>query len=274
MRQYSAITAIPRTFSSKALYRDVASAWDGMGMLYLLLILLIYLVPLSLREVQAIDHVLEGDAEYSIYRGFLARSITPSSAVAGLVLQLPDIAITGGKARVDAPQPYHIRNPKTDAPLITIDTTGTTTALTNPDTAALVTADQILVWENGRAVTRWRFAETQDMALTGEDFQRWSRLLPLIYLPTNLLALFIYTGLITFTLATIGLVINTILGAELEYKALLRCTAVALTPALALDMLAVLGNVPFFSNPALVVFLLHAVYLYIAIEANVPGKRE
>ena len=96
--------ALYMSFYSRHLYVDVGKRWRGLGLLYLLLAIAILSIPFSVRM------------SINLNRSFNEQIIEP-------LLLLPTIYVQNGKASLDKPMPYLVKNKKGQVVLI-VDTTG------------------------------------------------------------------------------------------------------------------------------------------------------
>ena len=117
--------ALYMAFYSSRLYVDVAKRWRGYGVLYLLLVLVIALIPLSARIIFEFD------------RYFNEQMILPLEA-------LPPLYVQNGEVAFDKPMPYLIKN-KTGDIVAIIDTTGAVKKInsTYPKLNFLITKDTL-----------------------------------------------------------------------------------------------------------------------------------
>src|SRR5216117_1409089 len=104
MRRYSILRALPLSFSSRDLYRDVARNWQGGGLMYLLLLVAMTTMPFLIRIQVGMGQWARGEASQ-------------------LVNQIPPIRIRHGVVGVSRPTPLTITDSKGTAFAI-IDTSG------------------------------------------------------------------------------------------------------------------------------------------------------
>ena len=258
MRRYSIFHALPLSFFSGELYRDVARSWRGIGMVYLLLLVALVTLVVVIRIQIGTDRWARGEAR-------------------GLVEQIPHMVIRHRVVEVDAAMPYTIRDPKTGTPVAIIDTTGQIASLDGQEATVLVTADHIMYRKSAAETRVFQLATVKDFTIDPERADRWLRLLATWAAPVA--AVFVFGGLFCLRLvqqlmlAVIGLLAASAVRARLDFSALMRLAAVALTPALLieplLDILKV--KVPGF---ALIWIVLALAYLMWAVAANRPGPTD
>jgi hypothetical protein len=97
--------ALYMSFYSRRLYVDVGKRWRGFGLLYLLLVITVFSIPLSLKMGA------------NLTQSFNKQIIDP-------LLQIPTVYVQNGEVSFDKPMPYFIKNKKSEVVSI-IDTTGT-----------------------------------------------------------------------------------------------------------------------------------------------------
>ena len=221
MRRFSILHAIPLSFFSGDLYRDVARSWRGIGLAYLLLVVALLTVTVVIRMQIALDGFARGEG------------------ATGFIEQIPRIVIRHRVVEVDAPMPLVISDSKTGTELAIIDTTGQVTSLDGLEAKVLLTADQVHF--------RKSVAETRVFALSGvKDFTvdsaragRWLNTFSTWASP--IAAPFVFVGLGCFRLfqqlllAVVGLLVGRVLGVRIDFSAHMRLAAVALTPALIVE---------------------------------------
>ena len=110
---------------SSRLYIDVAKRWQGYGILYMLLLIVIVSTPLSVRIMLDFKHYFDEQLSYPIE-------------------QLPTLYIQNGNVVFDKSMPYLIKNKVGDVIAI-VDTTGKVTEIgaAYPKLSILVTKDKL-----------------------------------------------------------------------------------------------------------------------------------
>jgi hypothetical protein len=239
------------SFFSKDLYRDVSANWKGYSFAYLFSLLAICLIP----------GVLSIHAELSSFLSEQAPKI---------ISQMPTITISKGLASVDRPQPYVIKDEKTGSPVIILDTTGQITTLKETKASVLLTRNAIIFRSDG---------EERTLDLTGLDDMTINRVklyemidsldswFAVLLYPIALLFSFAYHVLQVLVYAGVGLMYAKSLKAPLEYANLIRLSTVAITPAVLIGAMLVLGGL---SIPAWWVFsfLFSLGYLFFGVKVN------
>jgi hypothetical protein len=258
VRRFSILHPPLLSWFSAPLYRDVAANWKGTGFLYLFLLLA---VCWALTLASAHRKI-----------GALVETLGPA-----LVEQVPRITIRSGRVSVEAPQPYTLRVPGMEEPLLVIDTTGGTRSLDETDARHLLTETQLHVRKSRGESRVYDLSQIAHFEVDRDSVRRWldlfRRFCALFLYPFALAGSLAYRILQALLYAAIGVGFARLLRAELAYPALLRLTCVAVTPAVILDTARQLTGVSVrFWWP--ICFALAMAYLLYAIRANAGGPEE
>jgi hypothetical protein len=254
--RYSKFAALVLSFFSPSLYRDVARNWRGIGLLYLLLLLTLTWLPVLARW------------------HFSVRDYAYGGAAASTLREFPTITINKGVVSIAEEEPYVWRDPEGGEVILYVDTTD---AFDRPEAAqakVLLGRSAVEVRNNPRETRVYDLSEVNYFYLDKNRMIAWTRwfsdrLVPL-GLPTALLISFIW-GLVRLLLyALIGLIFASIFGARLDFAALMRLAAVAMTPGMVLDALAWTLN--FGWSPccawSVLIGVVTLIYLGFAVKAN------
>lgn len=254
-KQFNYFDALWQSFFSRSLYVDVVERWHGVGLLYLLLIVMISWAP-DLVKMQVGLQNFQGEE------------------VEGLIRQLPAIKITDGVASADVETPYFIKDPKSGEVLAIIDFTGKYTNLENTPAKLLLTSKE-LVSRKSEGETRVNsLAGVKDFAITRERVRLWVHLFVtwIVVLIAPFMIVFTYAFRIVQALiyAAIGMAFAHSLKTKLTYGTLLRLTCVALTPMIIFTTVTSLLTLPL-KFPRPFVWLVHLViavlYIRFAVKA-------
>ena len=220
MRRHPILLAIPLSFFSRALYRDVARSWRGIGLVYLVVVVAILTLVVMIR-------MQFGVSRWSQTQG------------QGFAEQVPTIVIRNRVIEIDRPMPYVIQDRQTGAELAIVDTTGQITSLDGLEARVLLTADR-LVYRKSAAETRViQLSAVNNLTISRAVAKRWLGIITMW--TTTVMAPFVFGGFFGLRLfqvlvfALVGLVVVRLVKAPLDFSALMRLTAVALTPALVLE---------------------------------------
>lgn len=249
---YSAIQALYLSFYARELYQDVARNWKGLGLPYLLFILTLFWIP----EIM------------NMHRNF---SEFIADEGPGYVEQIPVITIARGEVSIKEEMPYTIYDKKNKTPFAVIDTTGKISSLDNSSAKVLVTRNALIVKKDENEVHSLPFADVGDITVTKTLTYAWLEIF------NNLIValLFPVLLLISFGLHVLQMVMLSFLGGNfakyfnvnLDFRALMRLSAVAFTPPLLLETVHAILDISYVYS-SFVSFLLAAGYLYYAIGAN------
>lgn len=262
MRKFQIWHALWMSFYSRPLYRDVAQKWTGLGLAYLCLLVAAAWLPPLLKFHVATRRWTGGEAQE------IAR-------------QFPRITIQKGEVRVDPPGRHVINDPETGKPFLVIDTEATAEELAaSDDTLILLTRHQLIVWQPQRGQMRVQdLRGIESFSLTPDELRSW------LNFAGTFLALCLFPFVFVFSLVyrLVQVLVYGLLGRAmaagaklaLGYDALVRLSAVAITPAVWLDTLHDFSP---FKVPVLlwwlICFLVAMGYLQFGIVANRPAAAE
>ncbi len=239
-------------FYSADLYRDIARRWRGLGMGYLLVLLMVIWIPSALEIRSTLNE----------FRQDMAPPV---------IAQLPTIDIVNGEARVQGETPRTIRDNE-GLPLMLIDLEAGPEALDNSSAMALLTRTHFYVRQGGRS------GQARVLDLDGLDgltidrqgvtslINGGTRIITAIAFPAGVIWSFSYRLSQALVFAVIGLILANTMNLGLPYAALVRISVVALTP---LILIRTVQNLASFSIPLwwLVGFVIFVAYLYFGLQA-------
>lgn len=257
MRQYGCLKAIPLSFYSRDLYRDVSSNWAGSVVLYLLLLLALCWALLSVH----------------IQRDLIAGYAFASNK---FIPQIPVMVIKNGEIKTPEHRPYLIKNPddKDHAVFAIIDTTGKYTNLDNSDASILITKNTIL-YKHENKVKVQPISSTIELDIKPVELQQsigfginW---MWVFFLPILIGLSFIYRVVVGALYAVVGKLFAVIAEIPLTYGQILKISILAMTPAIILSTGLSWFSITFY-HEWLVYFVLTVAYLIFGINANKKGK--
>jgi hypothetical protein len=239
-------------FYSKSLYRDIAVNWStGFCFLYLLSLLALYWIPGMIRM----------DADLSTY----IEDEAPK-----FVNQLPSIVISKGQASIDGPQPSIIKYPEKGDAVMIVDTTGQITSLENSSAIILVTKTQLFIKDSLQGTRILNLSELGDMtidkALVYDWLEVFSEWFAILVYPFALLFSFAFRSAQVLIYALIGMLFSQVIRVGLNYQALMRLAAIALTPVIIFNALMIFFKIPI-PSPWLINAIITTGYLIFAIRA-------
>ena len=243
-----------RSFFSADLYREAAERWPvRRAVVYLLLLVSLCWLPFMFQMDAAIRDYVENE-------------------LPELIADFPAIRISGGEASVDAPQPYIIQDPDTGKPLAILDTTGEITSLEDTDARLLLTKDKLFV-ENDNQTRIFDLSQMDGLELDRSSLEYFFGLMSPWFAigmyPILVAGTYAYRLVVVVFYALIGLIVAKVTGAALDFQALFRVAAIAITPVYLLNtvlsLLKVQIPVGFLISMALVV-----VYLVFGVRSAKP----
>lgn len=240
--QYS--KALYASFYSSVLYADVVKRWHGLGMGYLLFLIILGAIPLSGRVIVAFNHFFQEEILFPIQ-------------------VLPLLTIQNGEITYNQPMPYLIKNNKGEVVSI-IDTTGTVFEMNKayPQLTVLITKNKIdfrppsykqFLGLVKNAIGNPIYTRTFDKGLNGlfsgtewlhsSGISRLNTLMQILVFPGVTLFYFGVFGIILLLMsALVQLYSDIFFGFKLPFKASCRLLAVAATPTLVLFFFMRGGN--------------------------------
>ncbi|HEV7746003.1 MAG TPA: DUF1189 domain-containing protein [Pyrinomonadaceae bacterium] len=252
MKRYSIFHPLVLSFFSKSLYRDVGKNWRGTGLLYLLLVILLLWIPATIKGHRDFGRFVDDDAK-------------------GITEQIPAVRITNGQVSTDASMPHSIKDPKTGATLAIIDTVDTSVEAKNPSVPLILTKTKLVMRKNASETQIFDLSGVQNFYVDRARVEGWlatarTWFFPVFY-PVAVFFSFIFRGIQILIYALIGLGFAAMLHAKLDYKTLMRLSAIAITPVMILNLLFEL--VPFhLPGWTLLGIIIGLGYLFFAVKAN------
>ena len=224
MRRFGRLQALWLSFYSRDLYREAARRWKGIGVLYLLLLLALTWLP-------------------SPVRWFAGLRLFAAGQGSEIVAQLPVITIEGGVMTADPPGPHVI--PLDDVTLIIDDSVDTVPSDLDGQTAVLTRREFGMTKPRSNERRVWELGPELNMVIAPDDVAGF--LGSLSYWVPPLGYFFCVAGSLIFrTLqvllyGAIGLMLAGRWRAGLDYSALVRLSALAITPVVILRTLLWFG---------------------------------
>lgn len=252
MKQYSYIHSLYFSFYSGSFYQNVARNWKGLCLSYLLFILCLFWIPEVLRIRSEVSEFLSAEAP-------------------GYVKQVPIITISQGKVSIKEQVPYFINVPENNNPFAIIDTSGQTTSLDKSSALFLLTNSQLIIKNSSTESRSFDLKGISHLIIDQKVLYEWieifTAVLPLVLFPFMLLYSFLYHAVQVLLIAGIGALFAGKFQATLNYKALIRLSAVSFTPAIILQTLHAVLDIPF-PYGAPIAFCITLGYLYYAVGSN------
>ena len=257
-RRYSALAVVVLSFCSADAYRDVARRWGGIGFLYLILVAAITAVPPAIAAHVRLAEIM-------------------NVQVPELLSDFPLIQLKSGEAsaRGYSSDVYSFVDHQSNRPLLYVDTTG------RPETGHRSTA---IIELSKRELTihlqhyPYIVISVSDLPTVTFGSKQVAAILQsaVYWLGPAVFVVVFCAGLIgRFVLAMLlgaaGQILRRIFAADLDYSALVRLAAVAMTPAVILAMFVDLTDlsIPF----APIVFsAIGLSFFFFALKSNAPSN--
>lgn len=277
MKKYNLPQAFLLSLFSRELYRDVCKNWQGIGFIYILILLSVVLLPAAINIFSSIHTALGAikDENGDLYL---------SDKMKDIASQVPDMFIEEGRLNIKTEGTYIIKNPDTGSPLVIIDTTGKTLSLKDSPASVLATENFIIIKEHNDHAQRmvwkdlldlFKISHSEKVIINSKIALGWmekaieqSYLIPYIFYFWKLPSLFILFSLRALIFAFGGTIICQMLKTELPFSTLIRLAAVASTPIILLEAISVYTGQEIFGFKDFVYFVAHCWFMYFAIESN------
>lgn len=254
MKEYNLIQAVYMSFYSRKLYKDVANNWGGYAFLYLVFILALTWI-------------------YFTYTTQVAFTNTYAAFSEQIVWQMPVIDIKNGVISTPEKRPYSITDPGDKSIVYAIiDTTGYFKELPKyPITMMLVKKTEIIYTPKTRETRIYKLPSDLTTTIRPTDINNhikdYVAYAWILIFPAALLGSFIFLLLQAIILSLIGKIFSKSIHVNLSYGKILQISMVAFTPALILQILISVFQLPSF-HPQLIYFAIAILYMFYGIQAN------
>jgi hypothetical protein len=251
MRNFTWWQAFSLSFFSRQLYQSVAQQWRGIGAIYLLILCALVAMPVAFEIRHGYYSFIENDLPLYLD-------------------ELPELTIQDGSASTQEERPYIINEKGTNDPFIVVDTSGQITSLEQTSAPVLITNDRIYIRKSDVETRSFDFSGFADMTIDRQLIDSFLAttskfVMPLTYV---ILVLFAWSWRITQAMlyALLAGWLAKKQGVSLRYPSYVRISAVALTPAMIIDMfIGILGlPLPFAS---VLFIVLEVMYLRFAVQS-------
>jgi len=216
------LRGLVESWSRKDFYAEAALRCRGAGLVYLL-------VVVALVQVVAVTVIAVA------FQQWITREVPRFTG------QIPAMTIDRGRLSTAVAMPYRLVDPKTGQAWAIVDTAGTLEELPREPGSVLVTSTEVIVRKSALETRVFQLAPVSHLVVDGPTVQRWIGTLSLFLPP------FLYCVLVPFgwawnlacaaVLALVGLLFARGRAPRLEFAAVMRIAAVALTPVILLDTL-------------------------------------
>jgi hypothetical protein len=247
MKRYSTLHPLVMSFFSPKIYRDVAYAWRGACILYLLILVALTQVPNAVIFQRGASDFARKDAPL-------------------LIAQVPKMTFSNGTLSTEENRPYQIKDPESGALLVLVDTTGSAKALSDTTASVLFTATQLSVKRNENETRIITYSKNYAFVVTAERIARILEWIEnygaaVLYLCSVVIVL-VYRMAQALVFSLAGLFLAKVMHVRLPFGAVYRLTAAAMTPALIIGALRTSLGTPAFVAPYAVLLFLALVFGY------------
>ena len=251
-RQYSRFSALILSFFSADLYRDVARRWRGIAFWYLVLLLAISWIPVAIKAQVSFARFVRQDAPRTL-EGF------------------PPITIANGVVTIDRPEPYLWRDADSGEVFLYVDTSGAFDLPEGAHAKARLSRSQVTVQQSNYESRTYDLSGIKSFSVDKIRVLGWLRMttswIGLGLFAIGLLGTLVWHLIQVLIYGAIGLLLAMMFHARLNYPALVRLAAVAITPAILLDTVFDMAgiHVPY---SVLLFLAIEMGYLAFAVKAN------
>jgi len=181
------------------------------------------------------------------------------------------ITVSQGKVSINEQVPYIINMPGKNTPFAIIDTSGQTTSLDKSDALVLLTKSQLIIKNSSSESRTFDLKGIDHLIIDQKALYEWietfNTVFPVVLFPFVLFFSFLYHVIQVLLISGIGTLFAKRFQAELNFKTLMRLAVISFTPAIILQAIHALLDIPFpYSAPISLVITLG--YLYYAIGSN------
>lgn len=252
MREYSIWQAIPMSFYSRKLYRDVARNWGGTAFLYLLLI-----VALSMAVCTYLTQVYLNQMYVKVTDTFVA--------------QIPVMTVKDGKISTPEKRPYLIKDANNKEVVAIIDTTGKYKSLEKSKTPLLITETEIISQPKDNQVRIDKIPENVNFVfapvVVNEYIKGTFGFAWIFIFPLYVLLMYLYRVIQALIYAVFGRLFGVLVGADISYAQTLFIAMVSITPVIVLLTIKWIANIEV-PNVGIWAFVIAMGYLFHGVLAN------
>ena len=260
MKRFSILHPLYMSFYSGELYQDVGRNWKGVGLGYLFLVMALLQLPMAAKIHVSFSKWVETEA-------------------GEVVDKIPQIHIRHGEVSTNVETPYFIPSPKSPANrvsatseyLVVIDLTGKYRTLEDVNADVLLTRRALAMRQRPSEVRTYDLSQVESFDVDAARIRGWLDsarffVAPLFYVFVLLFS-YLYRVIQVAIYAAIGILFARSLQAGLEYPALMRLAAVAVTPPMLLNQVVDLTqfHIPLWS---LICLGMALGYVYFGVKAS------
>lgn len=264
MHNTSLLKAIPKSFYSKELYREVGREWQGYGFSYLFAAIAIFCLPVAVAAL--------------IYSFTI--TLDKPFAFNSFIDQIPVMTVKNGEIHTDVAMPYYIKDRETGAAIAIIDTTRPVTDwsqnMSQYRVLAVVGKDQIIINRNLNSKTGekrlYDIPREMNTVITSDSVRaQANELLDYAWLGVIISAVilvlmwFVSRIVLMFLYGILGKIMDFALRTGFSYTDCVRLASVASTATIALFLLSIIFTIHL---SGWTYFAVNTLYLFYAIGIN------
>jgi hypothetical protein len=262
MSRVNLLKAIPLSFYSKSLYREVRQSWKGRGFIYLLILLAICWLCITIAG--------------TIY---ISRSRMIGEKIDYITSQMPMIEFRYGVASTSKTGPFFIKQQAGDEKIfLIIDTDNklqTFEQFKKSSASILMLKDSILM-KKGDEVKTLHFSKDfsgyfgpKELKEVFQKIRNTLMVIGILFYPVGLCTLYAFYVLLNLGYGLIGMLFASMFQQKIEYLASLNLAMVAITPTIILCTIIALSSPAILPHALALSSVLSVVYLFFAIRVNV-----
>jgi hypothetical protein len=187
------------------------------------------------------------------------------------VKQVPLITISRGNVSLKEQVPYFINVPEKNTPFAIIDTSGQITSLDKTSALILLTKSQLVIKGSSSEPRAFALEEIDHLIIDQKTIYEWietfNTIFPIVLFPFILFFSFLYHVIQALLIAGIGTLFVKKFQTDLDFRALIRLSVVSFTPAIILQALHTILDIPF-PYRAQISFIITLGYLYYAVGSS------
>lgn len=236
------------SFFSASLYRSVGREWGGLAFGYLAVVIVFITSVFGLYIQMGANNVF-------------------GKEIPRIMNQVPDFKIEEGILEAKVEMPYEIKDPKTGDLIGVMDTRE---GAEIPETVPLrITRSELTVERNQIETRTIKFEQlpTFDKKMLLEWISTISGLFVPGFVIAFLICAIIFAYIQVLIYALFGMLFSKLLKVDLGYPALVRLSAVSITPVILIDLILKLTSTNFVVWPILAMTI-SLVYLFFGVRAN------
>ncbi len=250
MRKYNFIQAIPLSFFSHKLYRDVAKNWGGDAFLYLFFLMALVSALVTYRV----------QVDLNTRYAQISEKVVP---------QIPVLTMVKGKLSTPENRPYEIVGPNSNEVIAIIDTSGRSANLDKANALFMITEDSIVTNEKDEVSIRKLpdITTTIEPTVVDQGIKKYIGFAWVFIYLGVLIGSYVVRLVFALFYALIGRILAAMFRADLTYGQVLQLALGSIIPAIIIVELIMFSTWAMPHNK-LLSFCIAMLYLIFAVLAN------